>query len=74
MAEIRPHETVKYTYRQSRFKNVPELPTRAIVVAPSTGGKTTLMVSLILDIYIDFVFAGCMFSHPLRFWMMRGSP
>jgi hypothetical protein len=51
MAEIRPHETTKYTYRQSRFfPRVPELPMRAVIVAPSGGGKTTLMVSLILDI------------------------
>ena len=51
MAEIRPHATTSYTYRQSRFKNVPELPCRAVIVAPSGGGKTTLLVSLILDIY-----------------------
>ena len=50
-AEIKPHATTKYTYRQSKFANVPELPMRAILVAPSGGGKTTLLVSLILDVY-----------------------
>ena len=41
----------EYDFRQSRFKHVPQLPTRSIIVAPSGGGKTTLLVSLILDIY-----------------------
>ena len=50
-AEIKPHATTKYTYKQSRFANVPELPLRAVLVAPSGGGKTTLLVSLILDVY-----------------------
>jgi hypothetical protein len=50
-AEIRPHVSKEYTSAQSRFAHVPELPMRAIVVAPSGGGKTTLLVSLILDIY-----------------------
>lgn len=51
MAQIRPHASKEYSYKQSRFKHVPTLPTRAIIVAPSGGGKTTLLVSLILDIY-----------------------
>ena len=50
-AEIRPHVSKEYTAAQSRCAHVPELPMRAIVVAPSGGGKTTLLVSLILDIY-----------------------
>ena len=50
-AEIRPHVSKEYTAAQSRFAHVPQLPMRAIVVAPSGGGKTTLLVSLILDIY-----------------------
>ena len=62
MAEIRPHATTSYTYRQSRFKNVPELPMRAVIVAPSGGGKTTLMVSLILDIYRFCVFCPLLFG------------
>jgi Poxvirus A32 protein len=51
MAEVKPHAVKEYTFRQSRFKNVPVLPMRAIVVAPSGGGKTTLLCSLILDLY-----------------------
>jgi hypothetical protein len=50
-AKVQPHTTTSYTHAQSRHKNVPELPLRAICVAPSGGGKTTLLVSLILDIY-----------------------
>ena len=51
MAEIKPHTTTSYTYQQSRYKTVPEIPFRSVLVAPSGGGKTTLIVSLILDIY-----------------------
>ena len=51
MAKVQPHTTTSYSYAQSRHKNVPELPLRAICVAPSGGGKATLLVSLILDIY-----------------------
>jgi hypothetical protein len=51
MAEVKPHAVREYTFRPSRLKHVPQLPTRAICVAPSGGGKTTLLVSLILDIY-----------------------
>lgn len=51
MAEIKPHTTTTYTFRQSRYKTVPEIPFRAVLVAPSGGGKTTLMVSLCIDIY-----------------------
>jgi hypothetical protein len=50
-ATIKPHATKNYTYTQSRFKNVPELPLRSVVVAPSGGGKSTFLVSLILDTY-----------------------
>ena len=51
MATVKPHATTTYSYAQSRHKHVPELPLRALCVAPSGGGKTTLLVSLILDIY-----------------------
>ena len=51
MAEIKPHATTSYTFRQSRYKTVPEIPIRAVLCAPSGGGKTTLLVSMILDLY-----------------------
>jgi len=50
-AKVLPHTSTSYSYAQSRHAHVPELPVRAICVAPSGGGKTTLLVSLILDIY-----------------------
>lgn len=50
-ARIRPHETASFSFRQSRFKHVPELPIRAGIVAPSGAGKSTFVVSLLLDVY-----------------------
>ena len=51
MADIRPHKAKEYTFRQSAHAHVPELPVRAVLLAPSGGGKTTMLVSLIKDIY-----------------------
>ena len=51
MAKVKPHTARDWKCQQSRFPEAPELPTRMIVVAPSGGGKTTLLVSLALDIY-----------------------
>jgi hypothetical protein len=50
-AIIRPHATASYSFRQSRYKNVPESPVRGIIVAPSGGGKSTLLVSVCVDLY-----------------------
>ena len=52
MAKVVPHETTQYKFAQSKFaEKVPELPLRAILCAPSSGGKTTLLVSMCLDLY-----------------------
>jgi superfamily II DNA or RNA helicase len=48
---IKPHKHPEYNCTQSKHENVPSLPTRMLIVAPSGSGKTVLLVSLILDIY-----------------------
>ena len=52
--ELKPVALKSYTYKQSRFPQAPDLPTRSIVLGPSGCGKTVLLQSLVLD-----VFKGC---------------
>ncbi len=48
---IKPYSNDKYTCNQSEYKMVSELPTRALIVAPSNSGKSVLLQNIILDIY-----------------------
>ena len=48
---IKPYNNDKYTCNQSEYKMVSELPTRALIVAPSNSGKSVLLQNIILDIY-----------------------
>jgi len=50
MAQIRLHKAQEYHYAQSRHAEAPQLPARALIVAPSGSGKTVVLVSLICDI------------------------
>ena len=49
--EIKPYNHEKYTCKQSQYEMVSELPTRALIVAPSNSGKSVLLQNIILDIY-----------------------
>jgi len=49
--EIKPYNHEKFTCKQSRYEMVSELPTRALIVAPSNSGKSVLLQNIILDIY-----------------------
>lgn len=49
--ELKPSALKAYSYKQSRFPQVPQLPTRSIVLGPSGCGKTVLLQQLILDVY-----------------------
>ena len=51
MAQIKVHPQPEYTFDQSQHLHVPQLPTGMLVVAPSGGGKTVLITSLLLDIF-----------------------
>ena len=49
--KIAPIKVQEFEVKQSKYEMVGKLPTRAIVCAPSGGGKTVLLSNLILDIY-----------------------
>ena len=49
--KIAPIKVQEFEVKQSKYEMVGELPTRAIVCAPSGGGKTVLLSNLILDVY-----------------------
>ena len=51
MAVVRPAKTDKYDFAQSHYPQLPEIPLRAIVAAPSGAGKTVLLQSMVLDLY-----------------------
>jgi hypothetical protein len=47
--EVKPFAHKKWTFRQSRSEQCPEVPFRLTVVAPSGQGKTVLLQSLVLN-------------------------
>ena len=55
-----------YKHKQSAYGDVPTLPTRQLVLAPSGSGKTVLLVGQITDVYQDCFDAGVhIFSHSI---------
>ena len=51
IAKIEPIKVQEFNVKQSKYSVVGKLPTRSIICAPSGGGKTNLLVNLILDVY-----------------------
>jgi len=51
MAQVKPANTDAFEFAQSQRPQLPEIPFRAIVVAPSGAGKTVLLQSMVLDLY-----------------------
>ena len=51
MPDVKPIDEIKYDFKQSKNEVVPKLPMRAMIVGPSGSGSSTLLVSMILDIY-----------------------
>jgi transcription termination factor Rho len=49
--QIKPYNHDKHDCKQSKYEMVSELPTRALIVAPSNSGKSVLLQNIILDIY-----------------------
>ena len=48
---IKPYNNDKFVAKQSKYEMVSQLPTRALIVAPSNSGKSLLLQNIILDIY-----------------------
>ena len=51
VAKIQEIKVQEFNVKQSKYDVVGKLPTRSIICAPSGGGKTNLLVNLILDVY-----------------------
>ena len=51
MAFVTPAQVKQYQFAQSRHAQLPEVPFRAIIAAPSGAGKTVLLRSMVLDLY-----------------------
>ena len=49
--KIEPIKVQEFEVKQSKYEMAGKLPTRAIICAPSGGGKTVLLSNLILDVY-----------------------
>ena len=52
LPDVKPIDEIKYDFKQKKHEVVPKLPMRAMIVGPSSSGKPTLLVSMILDMYI----------------------
>ena len=50
VAKIEAIKVQEFNVKQSKYDVVGKLPTRSIICAPSGGGKTNLLVNLILDV------------------------
>lgn len=49
--KIQPIKLKEFEVKQSKYKMIGSLPTRAVLCAPSGSGKTVLLTNLILDVY-----------------------
>ena len=48
---IKPIELKQFECKQSNYEVAPELPMRGLILSPSGGGKTVLLVNMIMDMY-----------------------
>ena len=48
---IKPIKLKQYECKQSNYEVAPQLPMRSLILSPSGGGKTVLLVNMIMDIY-----------------------
>ena len=48
---IKPIKLKQYECKQCDYEVTPELPMRSLILSPSGGGKTVMLVNMIMDIY-----------------------
>ena len=48
---VTPLSVREFEVRQSKYDVVGKLPIRSVLLSPSGGGKTVLIVNMIMDIY-----------------------
>ena len=48
---IKPIKLKQFECKQSNYEVAPQLPMRSLILSPSGGGKTVLLVNMIMDIY-----------------------
>ena len=53
--DIKPIKVQGFEVKQSPYSQCEKLPMRAMICAPSGGGKTILLQNMILDIYALFL-------------------
>ena len=49
--DIKPLSVKEYDIKQTKYEVVGKLPIRSVLLGPSGGGKTVLLVNMIMDIY-----------------------
>ena len=59
-------KTPTYEVKQSRYNWVPALPCRIGLNSPSGGGKTTILINLLMDVYKGCFDAIFIFSHSVN--------
>ena len=50
---IKPVKLKQSECEQSNYEVAPELPMRSLILSPSGGGKTVLLVNMIMDMFKD---------------------
>ena len=60
---VKPQPGKKYTTNQSSYPHAPKCPYRQLLYANTNSGKTTLIISQILDLYRDVFERIYVFSH-----------
>ena len=69
LTEVKPIPSEEYKVKNSKLAIADAIPFRSVVLAPSTGGKSTLLVHLILNVYRDcfsriYIFSPTVHSDP----------
>ena len=62
LVNVEPTKSKEFIVKQSKLQIADTIPFRSMLISPSTGGKSTLMVHLIMKVYKDCFSKIYMFS------------